>query len=85
MAATVQVNWDTPLHWTTDGRYLTYVDHRGGIDNLWGQPIEGGAPKQFTNFEDSKIFSFDWLKDGGVVTARGVITSDVVLIKDVTR
>ena len=85
VAATVQVNWDTPLHWTADGRYLTYVDHRGGIDNLWGQPIEGGAPKQFTNFEDSKIFSFDWLKDGGVVTARGVITSDVVLIKDVTR
>ncbi len=85
VAPTVQVNWDTPLRWSSDGRYLTYVDHRGGIDNIWGQPIEGGAPKQLTNFEDGKIFSFDWLKDGGLVASRGVIASDVVLIKDVRR
>jgi serine/threonine protein kinase len=82
VASTVQVNWDTPLHWTPDGRYLTYVDHRGGIDNVWGQPIDGGAPKQLSNFEDGKIFSFDWMRDGGLVASRGVITSDVVLIKD---
>ncbi|HEX5883326.1 MAG TPA: hypothetical protein VFY67_02160, partial [Pyrinomonadaceae bacterium] len=85
VAPAVQVNWDTPLRWTPDGRYLTYVDHRGGIDNLWGQPIEGGAPKQLTNFEDSKIFAFAWMKDGGLVASRGVITSDVVLIKDAAR
>jgi len=85
VAPTVQVNWDTPLHWTPDGRYLTYVDHRGGIDNVWGQAIDGGAPKQLTNFEDSKIFSFDWMKDGGLIASRGVITSDVVLIKDAAR
>jgi serine/threonine protein kinase/Tol biopolymer transport system component len=85
VAPTVQVNWDTPLHWTPDGRYLTYVDHRGGIDNVRGQSIDGGAPKQLTNFDDSKIFSFDWMKDGGLVSSRGVITSDVVLIKDVAR
>jgi serine/threonine protein kinase/Tol biopolymer transport system component len=82
VAPTVQVSWDTPLHWSHDGRYLTYVDHRGGIDNLWGQPIEGGAAKQLTNFEDSQIFSFYWLKDGSLVASRGVITSDVVLIND---
>ena len=85
VAPTVQVNWDTPLRWTPDGRYLTYIDHRGGIDNIWGQPIEGGAPKQLTNFEDSKIFAFAWMKDGGLVASRGVITSDVVLIKDAAR
>ena len=44
--------------------FLVYVDHSGGIDNLWGQPIDGGAPKQLTNFEDSQILSFGWLKDG---------------------
>lgn len=85
VAPTVQVNWDTPLQWTQDGRYLTYVDHRGGIDNLWGQPIEGGAAQQLTNFEDSKIFSFSWMKDGSLVASRGVVTSDVVLINDATR
>lgn len=85
VAPTVQVNWDTPLQWTQDGRYLTYVDHRGGIDNLWGQPIEGGAAQQLTNFDDSKIFSFSWMKDGSLVASRGVVTSDVVLINDATR
>jgi len=82
VAPTVQVQWDTPLRWSPDGHYLTYVDHAGGIDNIWGQPIEGGAPKQLTNLDDSRIFSFDWAKDGSLVTSRGVITSDVVLIKD---
>jgi eukaryotic-like serine/threonine-protein kinase len=85
VAQTVQVNWDTPLHWSADGRYLTYVDHRGGIDNIWGHPIDGGAPKQLTDFEDGKILSFDWMKDGSLVTSRGVITSDVVLITDATK
>ena len=47
--------------------------------------IEGGAAKQLTHFEDSKIFSFSWMKDGSVVASRGVITSDVVLINDATR
>ena len=81
----VQVQWDTPLRWSPDGQYLTYIDHAGGIDNIWGQPIAGGTPRQLTNFEDSRIFSFDWAKDGSLVASRGVITSDVVLIKDAGR
>jgi serine/threonine protein kinase/Tol biopolymer transport system component len=85
VAATVQVQWDTPLRWSPDGKFLVYVDHAGGIDNLWGQPIEGGAPKQLTKFEEGRVFAFDWLKDGSLVTSRGVITSDVVLIKDAGR
>jgi Tol biopolymer transport system component len=85
VAPTVQVQWDTPLHWSPDGQYLVYVDHRGGIDNLWGQPIGGGDPKQLTNFDEGQIFAFGWLKDGTVVASRGVIASDVVLIKDTDR
>jgi serine/threonine protein kinase/Tol biopolymer transport system component len=85
VAPTVQVQWDTPLHWSLDGHNLVYVDHSGGIDNLWGQPIEGGTPKQLTKFEEGKIFAFGWLKDGSLVTSRGVITSDVVLIRDVNK
>ncbi|HET6975908.1 MAG TPA: protein kinase [Pyrinomonadaceae bacterium] len=82
VAQTVQVQWDTSLRWSPDGQYLTYVDHAGGIDNIWGQPFAGGAPKQLTNFDEGRIFSFDWGKDGSLVASRGVITSDVVLIKD---
>ncbi|HSE16045.1 MAG TPA: protein kinase [Pyrinomonadaceae bacterium] len=85
VAATVQVQWDTPLLWSPDGKQIVYVDHSGGIDNLRGQPIDGGAPKQLTNFDEDRIFAFGWLKDGGLVASRGVITADVVLMKDVMK
>ena len=85
VAGTVQVQWDTPLRWSPDGRYLVYVDHSGGIDNLWGHPIDGSAPKQLTKFEEGKIFAFGWLKDGSLVASRGVITADVVLIRDLNK
>ena len=79
---TVEVSWDTPLRWAADGRSLTYVDHRGGFDNLWGQAIAGGAPKQITDFKDSRIFSIDWSRDGRLLASRGVQTNDVVLISE---
>jgi Tol biopolymer transport system component len=85
VAATVQVRWDSLLRWTSDSRELAYVDHRGGFDNLWGQPLAGGAARQITNFDDSQVFSFDWLRDGSLAASRGVITSDVVLITDADR
>jgi Tol biopolymer transport system component len=82
VSPTVQIQWDTHLRWTADSRNLTYLDHRGGIDNLWAQPIEGGSAKQLTGFTDSSIFSFDWSRDGHLVTSRGLLTKDVVLITD---
>ena len=85
VAATVQVQWDTPVHWSPDGKYLVYVDHSGGIDNLWGQPIDGAATKQLTKFDEGKVFAFGWLKDGSLAMSRGVITADVVLIKDLNK
>jgi len=34
------------------------------MQNIWAQPIEGGAAKQLTDFKDRDIFSFDWSRDG---------------------
>jgi Tol biopolymer transport system component len=82
VAPTVQIGWDKILRWNSDSRSLTYVDNRGGVENLWGQPIDGGAPKQLTTFTDSFIFSFDWSREGNLVVSRGVLTSDVVLVTD---
>lgn len=80
-----RISWDTPLHWSADSRSLTYVHSRAGVDNLWAQSVEGGAPKQLTNFSDMNIFAFDWTRDGKLVASRGVITSDVVLMSDAGR
>ena len=82
LGPTVIINWDKILRWSADGKMLTYTEIRGGVENLWGQPIDGGAPRQLTTFGDSYLFSFDWARDGNLVVSRGVLTSDVVLITD---
>lgn len=83
MGPTVQVKWDSLLRWYGDSHSLTYLGNSGGVDNVWAQPIDGRPAKQLTNFTDNRIFSFDWSREGNLVTSRGVITSDVVLISDV--
>ena len=85
VAPSVGVRYDTQLCWTSDSKSLTYLDQRAGIENIWAQSIDGGAPKQITNFPESRIFAFDWSRDGRLVASRGVITSDVVLISDATK
>ena len=70
------------LSWTPDGRALVYLDNVGD-QNLNIQPIAGGPPKRFTNFTDSRLFSFAISADGKrIAVARGTLTHDVVLIKD---
>lgn len=71
------------LRWTADSRAVTYIDTRGGVSNIWGQPIDGGKPIQLTDFKSDLIFSWDWSRDGKqLAVARGSVTSDVVLISD---
>jgi Tol biopolymer transport system component len=69
--------------WTPDGRALLYSLTRDGVTNIWRQPIDGGPPKQITDFKSDQIFRFDWSRDGKqLVLARGNVTSDVVMISD---
>ena len=76
-------NLDIPVHWTVDGRSLTYVDSREGVSNVWSQSLEGGAPKRITSFTADQIFTFDWSHDGKQLALwRGSPTRDVVLISN---
>jgi Tol biopolymer transport system component len=68
--------------WTPDGRALTYVDTRNGADNIWRHPLDGGKPAPLTNFKSDRIESFNWSRDGKLAISRGLITTDVVLIRD---
>ena len=70
------------IEWTPDSRALIYIDTRGGAGNLWTQPVEGGTPKQITDFKDDRIFTFAYSRDGKqLALSRGTIDSDVVLIQ----
>ncbi|PWT82712.1 MAG: hypothetical protein C5B44_01705 [Acidobacteria bacterium] len=73
-------NTSAALQWTADGRSVLYIDTRGGVSNIWSQPMDGPA-KQLTNFRTDQIFAFDWSRNGRqLLLARGNTTNDVVLI-----
>ena len=75
------VNQSAGIHWTADGRSLTYVDGRSGHSNIWSQSMDGGSPKPMTHFKGDQIFSFDWSRDGKqLIFLNGTVMSNVVLM-----
>jgi serine/threonine protein kinase/Tol biopolymer transport system component len=68
--------------WSADGRSIIYA-LSSNVTNLWSQPLDGGPPKQITDFKDSLITSFAWSHDGKTLACtRGVLTRDAVLISE---
>lgn len=58
--------------WSKDGKGL-FFDNNNKIDQIMFQPIEGGAPKQITNFNtDENIWNFDLSPTGKQIVARRV-------------
>ena len=68
--------------WLPDGRSIAYLDNASGILNVWSQPIDGGPPKQLTNFKSDFLNSFSIAPDGKIAAYRFSATRDIVLIKD---
>jgi eukaryotic-like serine/threonine-protein kinase len=69
--------------WSADGKSILYSVNSNNVSNIWSQSIEGGPPKQVTDFKDSLIAGFSWSSDGKqLVCARGVLLRDAVLITD---
>jgi serine/threonine protein kinase/Tol biopolymer transport system component len=75
---------DSGIKWTPDGRALAYLDARGGVYNVWIQPVDGSPPKQLTHFgKGDNVWSFAWSRDGKqLAMARGASVTDVVLISN---
>src|SRR5208282_5651754 len=58
-------NWFA-LGWTPDGRALTYVRNTtGNTQNVYMQPLAGGAPVQLTHFdsEPAVVSAYAWSQD----------------------
>src|SRR5208283_5338834 len=45
-----------PIHWTPEGRAISFINSLNGASNIWEQPVEGGPPKAVTHFTSDKIF-----------------------------
>lgn len=69
------------LSWSPDSRALTYIVTRNGVSNIWNQSIDGGQPRQLTNFTTDRIFRYAWSRDGKrLACERGQTINDIVLI-----
>jgi Tol biopolymer transport system component len=67
--------------WAPSGRALEYIDQ--SRSNINSQALDGGPPKQLTNFKSGVIGGFARSRDGKkLALSRGTLTNDVVLISD---
>jgi Tol biopolymer transport system component len=70
------------LDWAPDGKAIDFAATRGGISDIWRQPLPNGPPKQLTHFPSGIIAGFGWSADGKTLfVGRGPRTADIVLLK----
>jgi hypothetical protein len=72
------------VRWTPGGHALTYIVNHDGVCDIWSQSLEGGPPKQLTDFKAGMIWFFDWSKDDELALARGVFDNDFFLISNIS-
>ena len=71
------------MRWSPAGNGLQYVLPQNGAENLWEQPLAGGARKQLTRFPSSQIFDFNWSLDKTrLLLTRGNVSREVILLKN---
>ncbi len=74
------------IAFTPDGKAVVYLVREKGVENLWLQPLDGGAYKQLTHFTKDQIFRFVFSPDGTkLALERGAQESDAVLFHDTTK
>jgi dipeptidyl aminopeptidase/acylaminoacyl peptidase len=50
--------------WSPSGDAITYLWDRGGVQNVWVVPINGGVPVALTRFTEGLIDALEWSTDG---------------------
>ena len=71
------------MAFTPDGKAVAYMIREKGVDNIWVQPLDGGAGRQITNFTSEHIVQFRWSPDGKMLAVtRTHAVADVVLLRE---
>ena len=66
-----------------DERTLVYAQTKEDIGNIWIRSLDGGEPKQLTNFDSDRIYFYAASRDGKqFAVSRGVSNANIILIKD---
>jgi Tol biopolymer transport system component len=71
------------LHWARNEQALTFLSSSGSVGNIWLLPLDGGQPRQLTNFKSDGVLWFSFSPDGKqLACSRGTETRDVVMISN---
>ncbi|MGB0591825.1 MAG: amidohydrolase family protein [Myxococcota bacterium] len=74
-ALTTSLAWDMQPRYSPDGRWLAFTSDKGGADNIWVMPAEGGDPVQITKEDYRLLNSPAWSPDSLYIVARKHFTS----------
>ncbi|HZM16623.1 MAG TPA: amidohydrolase family protein [Candidatus Krumholzibacteria bacterium] len=74
-ALTSGIAWDEQARFSPDGARIAFTSDRGGGDNIWVMPREGGEPKAVTQETFRLLNSPTWTPDGEYIAARKHFTS----------
>ena len=62
--------------WSPDGKAIVYIKDENRVSNVWSQPLDGGSPRQLTNWSAEQIFAFAWSRDGKqLAVSRGRVST----------
>ena len=69
--------------WSHNSKSIFYTATANNVTNIWAAPLDGGPPKQVTQFKDMLITGFAWSHDGKqLACTRGTLVRDAILITD---
>ena len=74
-------NSPSKLRWAgNQSKAFTYIVNNRGVENLWNQPLDGGAPFQVTRFSEGYMYAFDWSPDAKrLICGRGNTINSAML------
>jgi serine/threonine-protein kinase len=53
--------------WAQDGRRLTYVSDKAGLDNMYWKPLDGRGPEERLVASERPNYPFSWSRDGALL------------------
>jgi TolB protein len=69
--------------WAHDGKSIFYTATTNNVTNIWSLPLDGGPPKQVTDFKDMLLTGFAWSRDEKqLACTRGALMRDAILVTD---
>jgi Tol biopolymer transport system component/imidazolonepropionase-like amidohydrolase len=74
-ALTSGMAWDMQPRYSPDGRWIAFTSDRGGGDNIWVLPRQGGEPRQVSKESFRLVNSPAWSPDGQFIVARKHFTA----------